>query len=127
MKNKGGEEKHMNIRIKFMPYEKFREKDLGKFLDSLHENTIVLIDAKLTADEEANLIKETMKKVSNQFSGIELNSLELANGKKISNINKIKNMVIEKIIGKKRGLTIIGPAKTVHQIRKNPEELLLYM
>ena len=126
MKAKGGE-KHMNIRIKFVPYEKFRENSLGKFLKNLQENTIVLIDAKLTADEEANLIKETMGRVSNQFSGIELNSLEFANGRNLGNFDKIKNMVIERIIGKKRGLTIIGPAKTVHQIRKNPEELLLYM
>jgi len=126
MKGKSGG-KHMNIRIKFVPYEKFRENHMGRFLRDLQENTIVLIDAKLKADEEANLIKETMEKVSNQFSGIELNSLEFANGKKLSNFDKIKNMVIERIIGKKRGLTIIGPAKTVRQIRKNPEELLLYM
>jgi len=126
MKGKRGE-KHMNIRIKFVPYEKFRENRLGKFLNDLQDNTILLIDAKLSADEEANLIKETMEKVSNRFSGIELNSLEFANGKTLSNFDKIKNMVIERIIGKKRGLTIIGPAKTVRQIRKNPEELLLYV
>jgi len=126
MKDKRGG-KHMNLKIKFVPYEKFRENTLSKFLKDLQDNTIVLIDAKLTADEEASLIKETMEKVSNHFSGIELNSLEFANGKKMSNFNKVKNMMIERIIGKKRGLTIIGPAKTVRQIRKNPEELLLYM
>jgi hypothetical protein len=126
MKVKKGD-KHMNIRIKFVPYEKFRENKISKFLGDLQDNTIVLIDAKLSADEEANLIKETMEKVSNHFSGIELNSLEFANGKKLNNFDKIKNAVIERIIGKKRGLTIIGPAKTVRQIRKNPEELLLYM
>ena len=126
MKDKSGG-KHMNLKIKFVPYEKFRENHLGKFLGELHDNTIVLIDAKLSADEEATLIKETMEKVSNHFSGIELNSLEFSNGKKLNNFDKLKNMVIERIIGKKRGLTIIGPAKTVRQIRKNPEELLLYM
>ena len=120
-------EKHMNLKIRFVPYEKFRENHLGRFLDSMGDNTIILIDAKLSAEEEANLIKETMEKVSSSFSGIELNSLELTNGKKLNNLDKIKNMVIEKIVGKKRGLTIIGPAKTVRQIRKNPEELLLYM
>ncbi len=36
-------------------------------------------------------------------------------------------MIIERIAGKKRGLTIIGPAKIIRKIEKNPEELLLYM
>ena len=119
--------KHMNLKIRFVPYEKFRENHLSSFLETMGKNTIILIDAKLSAEEEANLIKETMKKVSGTFSGIELNSLELTNGRKLSNLDKIKNMVIERIVGKKSGLTIIGPAKTVRQIRKNPEELLLYM
>ena len=117
----------MNLKIRFVPYEKFKKNHLGRFLDNMESNTIILIDAKLRAEEEANLIKETMEKVSTSFSGIELNSLELANGKTANQFDKLKNMVIEKIIGKKRGLTIIGPAKTVRQIRKNPEELLLYM
>ncbi len=117
----------MNLKIRFVPYEKFRENHTGRFLNRLEKNTIILIDAKLTAEEEANLIKETMERVSNSFSGIELNSLELANRKNLNNFDKLKNSVIERIIGKKRGLTIIGPAKTVRQIRKNPEELLLYM
>lgn len=118
---------HLNLKIRFVPYERFRENHLGSMLEKMHDNTIILIDAKLTADEEANLIKETMKKVSGSFSGIELNSLELTNGKNLTNFDKLKNMVIERIVGKKRGLTIIGPARTVRQIRKNPEELLLYM
>ncbi|RLI98651.1 MAG: hypothetical protein DRO99_00235 [Candidatus Aenigmatarchaeota archaeon] len=126
MKKKRGE-KHMNLKIKFVPYEKFKENNLGKFMKELKHNTIVLIDAKLSADEEAKLIKETMEKVSNDFSGIEMNSLELSTGKQESGIDVVKNMIIERITGKKRGLTIIGPAKTVRQIRKNPEELLLYM
>jgi len=117
----------MNLKIRFVPYEKFKENHLRGFLGSMRDNTIILIDAKLTPEEEANLIKETMEKVSGHFSGIELNSLELANGKSMDGIGKFKNAIIERIIGKKRGLTIIGPAKTVRQIRKNPEELLLYM
>lgn len=117
----------MNLKIKFVPYERFKRNKFRTFLKDLQESTILLIDAKLTADEEAHVIKETMRKVSGMFTGIELNSLELSNAKKMGNFGKIKNMMIERIIGKKRGLTIIGPAKTIRQIKKNPEELLLYM
>lgn len=117
----------MNLKIKFIPYERFKRNKFRTFLKDLQESTILLIDAKLTAEEEAHVIKETMRKVGGLFTGIELNSLELSNSKKLSNFEKLKNMVIEKMIGKKRGLTIIGPARTIRQIKKNPEELLLYM
>ena len=117
----------MKLKIKFIPYERFKANKFRSFMKDLQGSTILLIDAKLTPDEEAHIIKETMRKVSGPFSGIELNSLEIFNGKSLNNLEKLKNIVIEKIIGKKRGLTIIGPAKIVRQIKKNPEELLLYM
>jgi hypothetical protein len=116
-----------NLKIRFIPYDKFRSNKIGSFLEKMGNDTLILIDAKLTPDEEANLIKETMGKVSGDFSGIELNSLEATTGNELTPFDRIKNMVIEKIVGKKSGFTIIGPAKTVHQIRKNPEELLLHM
>ena len=115
----------MNLKIKFLPYEKFRREGFKKLFTDLKGNTIVLVDAKLNSDEEARLIKDTMEKVSTSFTGIEMSSLELE--KNSSTLDKIKNTLIEGILGKKRGLTIIGPAKIVRRIEKNPEELLLHM
>ncbi|MCK5023393.1 MAG: DUF2073 domain-containing protein [Candidatus Aenigmarchaeota archaeon] len=117
----------MDLRIKLIPYEKIKSKDYADVLKDLEEGTILLIDAKLTAAEEAALIEETMKIISDKFSGIELSSMELAHLKEAKGIDKFKNMLVEKILGKKRGLTIIGPAKIVRKIEKNPEDLLLYM
>lgn len=114
------------LKIKFIPYEKFKRDGVKTFMSDLRERTIVLIDAKLSAEEEANIIEETMKRISGKFTGIELNSLELASGSSITNFERVRNMVIERMTGKKRGLTIIGPSKVVREIRKNPEELLLY-
>lgn len=116
----------MNLRIKLIPYEKLKKDTLKSMLKDLQENTIILVDAKLKAEEEALLIEETMKKVSEKFSGIELSSMDLM-GSKMGNMEKFKNALIEVITGKKRGLTIIGPAKIVHKIKKNPEEILLYI
>jgi len=114
------------LKIKFVPYEKFKREGFKSFMKDLQEQTIVLIDAKLSADEEATIIEETMKKISGKFTGIELNSLEIASGSSVNNLDRVRNMVIERMSGKKRGLTIIGPSKVVREIRKNPEELLLY-
>jgi hypothetical protein len=116
----------MKLKIKFIPYEKFKREGFRSFMKDLQERTIILIDAKLSADEEASIIEETMRKISSRFTGIELNSLELAGGPSINGVDRVRNMVIERMSGKKRGLTIIGPSKVVREIRKNPEELLLY-
>jgi len=114
----------MNLKIKFLPYEKFKESGSKSLLRELKGNTLILIDAKLTAEEEAELIKDTMKRVSDNFSGIELSSIELF---KPNGLGRIKAAFLEFLLRKKRGLTIIGPARIVRRIEKNPEELLVYM
>ncbi len=115
------------VKIKFMPYEVYKKKKISQIFNELKDNTILLIDVKLSSEEEAKIIEETMKKVSSKFSGIELSSLELPDGATNTNIDRIKKILLETITGKKRGMTIIGPAKIVRKIEKDPEDLLLYM
>lgn len=114
-----------NIRIKFVPYEKFKEIGIEKLLRDLQQNMIVLIDAKLKTSEEMKVIEHTMLNISDNFTGVELSSLDFAKAK--SGLGKIKNSLLETILGKKRGMTILGPATIVHRIKKNPEDLLLYV
>jgi len=121
-----------NIRIKFLPYERFKSDSLKSILKELQGNTIIIIDAKLNSDEEFFLIRETMKRVSDSFSGIELSSIDLENPKNINSalgkaLNSVKSGLVHRITGKRRGMTIIGPANIVRRIRKNPEDILLYL
>lgn len=111
------------IKIKLIPYEIARE-DFGKVMRALQTDSLVLIDAKLNAEEEAGLIRDTMESFSEKFSGIELSSIETP---QVSNFSKIKSVIAERLTGKKRGFTIIGPAGIVRKIKKNPQELLVYM
>jgi len=115
----------MKLKIKFIPYEKFKREGFKSFMKDLQERTIILIDAKLSADEEAAIIEETMRKISSKFTGIELNSLEVS-ATSAAVVDRFRGMLLERMTGKKRGLTVIGPSKVVREIRKNPEELLLY-
>ena len=115
------------LRIKFVPYERVKEEKFKKILKDLADNTIILIDAKLDAKEEAALIAETMKAVSDKFAGIELSSIEINGKKKVGHYGKFKNALVERVVGKKRGMTVLGPAKIVQKIKRNPEELLLYL
>ncbi|MFH1445063.1 MAG: DUF2073 domain-containing protein [Nanoarchaeota archaeon] len=116
----------MKLKIKILPYENLKKYEFNSIFKDLKDDTIILVDAKLNSKEEAELIKETMKKVSEKFSGIELSSLELGSRNNISITEKFKNRFIETVIGKKRGLTLIGPAKIIRRIKKNPEHLMLY-
>lgn len=111
------------IKIKFIPYELVRE-DFRKVMRALQKDSLVLIDAKLKPQEEADLIRDTMERFSEKFPGIELSSIEAP---ETTSIEKIKNALAERLTGKKRGFTIIGPAGIVRKIKKNPQELLVYM
>jgi hypothetical protein len=111
------------IKIKFIPYE-IVGNDFRKVLRALQKDSLVLIDAKLQPEEEADLIKETMEKFSERFSGIELSSISAPEA---TNLEKIRNAIVERLTGRKRGFTIIGPAGIVRKIKKNPQELLVYM
>ncbi len=117
----------MNLKIKFIPYERLKAEEYSKLLKDMKGNTIILIDAKLKPEEESEIIEKTMENVSEKFSGIELSSLDLYGEGSVNNLERFKNIIIERIIGKKRGMTVIGPAKIIHKIKKNPEELLLCM
>ncbi len=115
------------LRIKFIPYEKLKKMEYSEILEEVKEGTIILVDAKLSPSEEADLIEETMKLISDKFSGIEVSSIELSELREMTGFDRFKNMIVDRILGKKRGMTIIGPAKIIRKIEKNPEELLLYM
>lgn len=117
----------MNIKIKFLPYEKFKKLGFKSIIKDLKHGRIILIDAKLTATEETSVIEKTMETVSNTFSGIELGSLDFNNNIKRTKFDSIKSALAEKILGKKRGVTIIGPANIVRKIERNPKELLIQM
>ncbi|MBI4021572.1 MAG: DUF2073 domain-containing protein [Candidatus Aenigmarchaeota archaeon] len=112
------------IKIKLLPYESVRG-DFKKVFKALQDDHIVLIDAKLDPDQEAGLIKDTMERFSDRFAGIELSSLE--SPLQTGGLDKVKSALAEMLTGKKRGFTIIGPASIVRKIKKNPQELLVYM
>ncbi|MBI4173705.1 MAG: DUF2073 domain-containing protein [Candidatus Aenigmarchaeota archaeon] len=117
----------MNLKIKFLPYEKLKEEGIEEVMKEVERNTIVMIDGKLSATDEAELIEKTMKKISDKFSGIELSSLELPASAADHPLARIKDSFIELVIGKKRGLTVIGPSRLIKRIKKNPKELFLEM
>ncbi len=112
------------LKIKLVRYQKLKNEVDAVFRD-LMQDSIVIIDAKLTPEEEAELIQETMKMISEKFSGIELGSIAVSHLKG-SKFDKLREKFAERLLGKRMGITIIGPAKIVRRIEKHPEELQIY-
>ncbi len=120
-----------SISISFLPLEKFHSMKVSNKVDLIIEKSkkkeILIIEGLLSPSEEMELIKKTMANISKLFRGIEIESLsveELQGGHKTLS-NKIKSKMLDYLMGRKRGVTVIGPATLVKEIKKNPESISL--
>lgn len=125
-----------DLSIHFMPLEAFqvlgREEKLEMLLERSREKEITVIEGLLEPKEEMDLIKATMEEVGegNEFKGVEIGSVNLERSwlrKKEGLAQKIRNFLLRYIVGRKRGLTVIGPASLVKEVKQNPEKLTLTM
>jgi hypothetical protein len=110
------------------------EKKINFILNKVKDGSILVVNGVLTPDEEMDLIKETMRRVDDGFPGIEVCSLKkrmkgwkqffesLSNGRE-----KLSETLLSGITGQpvkaklKTGMTLIGPARLIKGIKKNPD------
>ena len=114
--------------IQFIPYSEIEglssSKKIEKLLNIVRENKIVLMEGRLERKEEAELIKRTMEKVNCRFSGIEV-SVIYPEDKSTDVLKRVKNSLAGVLLGYKQGLTIIGPATMVREIKREKRGLKL--
>lgn len=97
---------------------------IRKLLDVAKENKIALLQGRLKKEEEAELIKATMEEVNKDFKGIELAVLDPAE-EKIGGFGAIRKGFLNMMLGDRQGLTVIGPANVVKQIKQDPTKIEL--
>lgn len=119
----------MALTLQFIPYAEI--EDLGsarrvkKILDIVKENKIVLLEGRLKKQEETDLIEITMEEIDAKFKGIELAVINPE--KKDKNVlKKVKHGFINMLLKDRVGLTIIGPAAIVKEIKKDPDKIELF-
>lgn len=117
------------LTLQFIPYHELdglsSEKRIAKVLKSVKANKIVLLEGRLKSEEEAELIQKTMEEINENFKGIELstiNSTALQEGF----LKKLKIKLVNILLGNRQGLTIIGPAKIVKEIKQDPDKIQLF-
>ena len=121
----------MPLTIQYIPYEELSnldtDKKIQKLLRVVKQNRVILMEGRLSANEEADLIEETMNVIDSKFKGIEIstfNPLE-KNNKQLQ--DKIKQVFLNLFLGNRRGLTVIGPANVIKEIRRDPNKMQLFL
>jgi hypothetical protein len=114
---------------------KSQKKKINYILKRVKKGSILVLDGVMKPDEEMELIRETMRRVDNGFPGIEVCSLKKQ--------SKGLNLLFEKInesaenfwnlvsggpvkTDLRTGMTLIGPAKIIKKIKKNPDSFSVF-
>jgi hypothetical protein len=132
---KRGIEKLGNIKgfsIQFLPYTEIRELDsderIKKILGIILSNNILILQGRLTSNEEARLIGDTMAMIGHikDFRGIELAVIS-GNGKEGFFGKMTKGIANALAGGDFSAITIIGPATIVKEMKRNPKKIELLL
>ena len=112
------------LTLQFVPYHEIEnlnsEARIRKILNVVKSNKIVVVEGILTPEEEASLIERTMQEISRDFKGIEIGTIT-PNKNSFSFKKTLLNM-----LGYKTGMTVIGPASIVKEIKRDPSKIELF-
>lgn len=98
---------------------------IRKLLNIAKENKIVLLQGRLKKEEEAELIQATMEEINEEFKGIELAVID-PSSRKAEGFGKVRKVFTNFLLGDQQGLTIIGPATIIKEIKKDPNKIQLF-
>jgi hypothetical protein len=119
----------MGLTLQFVPYVEIENlSSLGrirKLLNAVKEDKIVLLEGRLKKEEETELIKTTMEEINSDFKGIEL-AVIYPESQNVAFFRKMRQHFINMLLGDRQGLTIIGPASVVKEIKKDPNKIQLF-
>lgn len=117
------------LTLQFVPYAEIAElgsaRRVKKLLDIVKDNKIVLLEGRLKKEEEADLIAITMEEIDDVFKGIEIATIN-PEKKNINFMKNIKQKMVDVLLGDRQGMTIIGPATVVKEIKKDPDKIQLF-
>ncbi len=118
--------------IQFLPYSEIRDLDsddrIRKILGIVLGDNILILQGRLTSEEEARLIGDTMAMIDHikNFRGIEL---AVISGYGNDNFWRKMAKGFANVLagGDMSSITIIGPATIVKEIKRNPKKIELLL
>lgn len=116
------------LTLQYIPHHEFFSLDtderLKRILKSMKADKILLIEGRLDPVEESELIKRTMHAINKTFKGIEIASIDYQ-FKSDDLVESAKRSFANFLLRRRPGLTIVGPATIVKEIRKDPTKIEL--
>ncbi|MBI2663925.1 DUF2073 domain-containing protein [Candidatus Woesearchaeota archaeon] len=116
------------LTLQFMPYSDIQhltlDEKIKKILSSVRDGKILVMEGRLKKTEEAELIKATMEQINGKFKGIEV-TVVYPDSKNATFGKKLKSALAEMLLGDRQGLTVIGSATLIKEIRKDPDKIQL--
>jgi len=119
------------LTIQFIPYTEIEMLSSGERINKLLRivlgNKIIILQGRLTSEEEVRLIEDTMAMVGHvkKFKGIELAELN-PNSDGLSLMGRFKHS-LARALGAQESITIIGPASLVREMKKDPKKIEILM
>lgn len=118
------------LTLQFVPYAEIAQlnstKRIQKLLKLVKDDKIVLLEGRLKSTEEAELIRKTMEEITDKFTGIEVATI-YRDAKHEAFFQKLKSVFINMLLGDRQGLTIVGPASLVKEVKKDPDKIQLML
>ncbi len=116
------------ITLQYLPYHELMglplDDKIKKILRSVKEDRIILIEGRLAPFEESELIKRTMEQIDKKFKGIEICSVDYS-PREQDLLELLRKKLAHFLLQKNDGLTIIGPATLVKEIKRDPNKIEL--
>ena len=116
------------LTLQYIPHHDFvrlnLDEKLKKIMKGVKEEKIILIEGRLDPLEESELIKRTMSEITRSFKGIEIASVDY-DFRRMELFEKIKKNIANFLLNRRTGLTIVGPASIVREIKKDPNKIEL--
>jgi hypothetical protein len=126
------EEKNKNdLTIHFMPYSEISKLDsLGrvkKLIGLILEGKIIILQGRLSSEEESKLIETTMTLIGNikGFQGVEISTL--SGDEDRSAFDKVRHNIARILVGEQDAITLIGPASVVKEMKRDPKKIELML
>lgn len=117
------------LKINFLPYTEIEKlgtyQRIKKILNIVRDKRIIILEGRLKREEEAELIKVTMEEIDKTFKGIELAVIYPGETFGDTGLGKFRTSVAGLLLGDRQGMTIIGPATIVKEIKKDPNNIEL--
>ncbi len=117
------------LTLQFVPYADIESLDahgrVAKLLGIVKDDKIVLMQGRLKPEEETLLIQQTMEQIADEFKGVEICTI-FPQEKDLQFVKRLKKEMIKALLGNRDGITIIGPASVVKEIKRDINKIELF-